>query len=236
MPCDTFDFRVFSTGVPLNQKNELLLAHLRGDVDFEVNLAEYHRRAKSTKPKVDPRSVSASRALAGQSGDRKRKSEGGQNGDRQRKRDGGQNGDRQRKREGGQNGDRQRKREGGQNGDREDKRKAGRAGDVEDKRKAGREGGRAGDVEDKRKAGRAGKSEDKRKAGRAGNLTKSAAARRRHGHDDDAVIAPTTSIPGRASVRDRIDKARGMTVRQAIRLKFYNRDRLKVTRLQGIYV
>ena len=96
MPCDTFDFRVYSTGVPLNQKNELLLAHLRGDVDFEVNLAEYHRRAKSTKPKVDPRSVSLSRALAGQSGDRKRKSEGGQNGDRQRKREGGQNGDRQR--------------------------------------------------------------------------------------------------------------------------------------------
>jgi hypothetical protein len=116
MPCDTFDFRVYSTGVPLNQKNELLLAHLRGDVDFEVNLAEYHRRAKSTKPKVDPRSVSLSRALAGQSGDRKRKSEGGQNGDRQRKR------------AGGQNGDRQRKREGGQNGDREDKRKAGREG------------------------------------------------------------------------------------------------------------
>ena len=102
MPCDTFDFRVFSTGVPLNQKNELLLAHLRGDVDFEANLAEYHRRAKSTKPKVDPRSVSASRALAGQSG--------------------GQSGDRKRKSEGGQNGDRQRKREGGQNGDREDKR------------------------------------------------------------------------------------------------------------------
>jgi hypothetical protein len=92
MPCDTFAFRVFSTGVPLNQKNELLLAHLRGDVDVETNLAEYHRRAKSTKPKADPRSVSSSRALAGQSGDRKRKSEGGQNGDRQRKREGGRNG------------------------------------------------------------------------------------------------------------------------------------------------
>jgi hypothetical protein len=92
MPCDTFDFRVFSTGVPPNQNNELLLAHLRGDVDFETNLAEYHRRANSTKPKADPRSVSSSRALAGQSGDRKRKSEGGQNGDRQRKREGGQNG------------------------------------------------------------------------------------------------------------------------------------------------
>jgi hypothetical protein len=191
MPCDTFDFRVFSTGVPLNQKNELLLAHLRGDVDFETNLAEYHRRAKCTKPKADPRSVSSSRTLAGQSGNRKRKSEGGQNGDRQRKRDGGQNGDRERKREGG------------------------RAGDPEDKRKEGREGGRAGN------------SENKRKAGRAGNLTQSVAARRRHGHDDDALISPTTGIPGRASVRDRISRAKGMTIRQAIRLKMYITRSLK---------
>ena len=175
MPCDTFDFRVYSTGVPLNQKNELLLAHLRGDVDFEVNLAEYHRRAKSTKPKVDPRSVSLSRALAGQSGDRKRKSEGGQNGDRQRKR------------------------------------KAGRAGDVEAKRKAGR----AGDVE------------AKRKAQRASNLAHSAATRRRHGHDDDALISPTSCIPGHASVRDRIDRAKGMTVRQAIQLTIYTTRSLK---------
>ena len=37
----------------------------------------------------------------------------------------------------------------------------------------------------------------------------------------------TTSIPGRASVRDRIDKARGMTVRQTIRLKFYTPRSLK---------
>jgi hypothetical protein len=65
MPCNTFDFRVFSTGVPLNQKNEVLLAHLRGDVDFEVYLAEYHRRAKFTKPKVDPRSVSGGVARVG---------------------------------------------------------------------------------------------------------------------------------------------------------------------------
>jgi hypothetical protein len=43
-----------STGVPLNEKSELLLAHLRGDIDFEANLAEYYRRAKSTKPKADP--------------------------------------------------------------------------------------------------------------------------------------------------------------------------------------
>ena len=52
-------------------------------------------------------------------------------------------------------------------------------------------------------------------------VTRSAAARRLHGHDDDAFISPTTSIPGRASVRDRIDRAKGMTVRQAIRLTFY---------------
>ena len=100
--------------------------------------------------------------------------------------------------------DRQRKREGGQNGDREDKRKAGRAGDVEDKRKAGREGGRAGDAD------------VKRAARVSSGLTRSAVARRRHGHDDDAFISPTTSIPGRASVRDRINRAKDMTVRQAI--------------------
>ena len=99
---------------------------------------------------------------------------------------------------------------------REGGRTGGRAGDVEDKRKAGQ----AGDVEDKRKAGRAGDAEAKRKAGRAGNLTHSAAARRRHGHDDDAFICPTSCIPGRASVRDRIDRAKRMTVIQAVRLKF----------------
>ena len=58
-------------------------------------------------------------------------------------------------------------------------------------------------------------------------LTRSAAARRLHGHDDDALISPTTSIPGRASVRDRIDRAKGMTVNQAIRLKFYTTRSLK---------
>ena len=102
---------------------------------------------------------------------------------------------------------------------------------VEDKRMAGREGGRtggrAGDVEDKRKAGRAGDAEDKRKAGRAGNLSHSAAARQRHGHDDDAFISPTSCIPGRASVRDRIDRAKGMAVRQAIQLKLYTTRSLK---------
>ncbi len=58
-------------------------------------------------------------------------------------------------------------------------------------------------------------------------MSRTAAARRRHGHDDDAFISPTTSIPGRASVRDRIYRAKGMTVRQAIRLKFYTTRSLK---------
>jgi hypothetical protein len=56
---------------------------------------------------------------------------------------------------------------------------------------------------------------------------RSATARRLHGHDDDAFIPPTTSIPGRATVRDRIDRARSMTVRQAIRLKIYTTRSLK---------
>ena len=99
---------------------------------------------------------------------------------------------------------------GGESGDRERK-----GGDRSQQQAAGREGGRAGDVE------------DKRKAGRAGNLAHSAAARRRHGHDDDALIAATTSIPGRASVRDRIDRAKGMAVRQAIQLKLYTMRSLK---------
>ncbi len=47
----------------------------------------------------------------------------------------------------------------------------------------------------------------------------------RHGHDDDAVISPTTSIPGLASLRARIDRVRGMTVHQAIRLQFYTLER-----------
>ena len=98
-------------------------------------------------------------------------------------------------------------------------REGGRAGDVEDKRKAGREGGRAGDVADKRKAGREG--------GETSALSRSAAARRSRGQDDAAIIAATTNIPGRASVRDRIDRAKGMAVRQAIQLKIYTTRSLK---------
>ena len=92
--------------------------------------------------------------------------------------------------------------------------------DDREHRAAGREGGQAGDVEDKRKAGReggrAGDAAVKRAARASSGLTRSAAARRLHGHDDDAFISPTTSIPGRASVRDRINRAKDMTVRQAI--------------------
>ena len=99
------------------------------------------------------------------------------------------------------------------------------------KRAAGREGGRAGDVEDKRKAGRAGDVEDKRKAGQEGGqssgLARGAAARRRRGQDDAAFISPTSNIPGHASVRDRISRAKGMAVRQAIQLKLYTTRSLK---------
>ena len=63
-PSDNFDFGVFGKGTPLNPKNELLLAHLRGDEDFEEQLVEYHSRAKAKKPKADPKSISSSRTLA----------------------------------------------------------------------------------------------------------------------------------------------------------------------------
>jgi len=86
---------------------------------------------------------------------------------------------------------------------------------------------RAGDVEAKRKAGRDGDAAVKRAAGVSSGLTRSAAARRRHGHDDDALIDATTNIPGHASVRDRIDRAKGMAVRQAIQLKIYTTRSLK---------
>ena len=104
----------------------------------------------------------------------------------------------------GENGDRKRKREGGENGDRDRK-----GGDRAQQQAAGREGGRAGDVEDKRKGGQS--------SGRA----RGAAARRRHGHDDAATIAATANISRFSSVRDRVEKANGMTVIQAIRLNIY---------------
>ncbi len=145
---------------------------------------EYHSRAKAKKPKADPKSISSSRTLAGQSSDRKRKREGGENGDRKRK-----------------------------------------GGDRSQQQAVGREGGRAGDVEDKRKAGRAGDVEDKRKAGREGGessgLARGTAARRRRGQNDAATIAATANIARFSSVRDRVEKANGMTVIEAIELNIY---------------
>ncbi len=140
MPSEKFDFGVFGCGKLLDEKNELLLAHLRGDADFEENLAEYHRCREAKKPKADPARVSSARALAGEKGDRKRKRERGENGDRDRK-----------------GGDRaQQPAPAGRKGGRanvEDKRKAGRAGDADDKRGAGRSSGVAGGAAARRRRG-----------------------------------------------------------------------------------
>ena len=113
---------------------------------------------------------------------------------------------------GGENGDRERK-----GGDRSQQQAARRAADVEEKRATGR----AGDAEDKRKAGRAGDVEDKRGAEQSSGVARGAAARRRRGQDDDATIAATANISRFSSVRDRVEKANGMTVIQAIRLNIY---------------
>jgi hypothetical protein len=61
----------------------------------------------------------------------------------------------------------------------------------------------------------------KRAARRLSGLTRSAAARRLHGHNDAATIAATTNISRFRSVRDRVEKANGMTVIQAIELNIY---------------
>jgi len=81
--------------------------------------------------------------------------------------------------------------------------------------------GRAGDAEDKRKAGRAGDVEDKRSAEQSSGVARGAAARRRRGQDDAASIAATATISRFSSVRDRVDKAKGVTVLQAIPLNTY---------------
>ena len=52
-------------------------------------------------------------------------------------------------------------------------------------------------------------------------MSRAAAARRRHGQDDDATIAATANISRFSSVRDRVEKANGMTVIQAIELSIY---------------
>jgi hypothetical protein len=87
------------------------------------------------------------------------------------------------------------------------------------RRRGQAQGGRAGDVEDKRKAGREG--------GESSGLSRTAAARRRHGQDDDATIAATANISRFSSVRDRVEKANGMTVIQAIELNIYTMRTLR---------
>ncbi len=58
-PSDKLAFRVFGTGrgmpFKLSPKNELLLAHLRGEQDFQEQLvdSEYHSKTKTKKPKAD---------------------------------------------------------------------------------------------------------------------------------------------------------------------------------------
>ena len=102
----------------------------------------------------------------------------------------------------GENGDRKRKREMGKNGDR--KREGGENGDRDRK---------GGDRAQQQVAGREGGQSSKRARG--------AAARRRRGQDDAATIAATANISRFSSVRDRVEKANGMTVIQAIGLNIY---------------
>ncbi len=133
-----FDFSVFSTGQPLNFRNELLLAKLRGNTqEYEALFARYLQQ-RSAK-------TSAAKREAGEAGCRKRKAAGGENGDPNKK-----GGSRAQQQAAGQAGSRaggvEQKRKAGEAGSRaggiEQKRKAGEAGNVELKRKAGGAGGR----------------------------------------------------------------------------------------------
>ena len=174
-----FDFSVFSTGQPLNFRNELLLAKLRGNTqEYEALFARYLQQ-RSAK-------TSAAKREAGEAGCRKRKAAGGENGDQNKK-----GGSRAQQQAAGQ--------AGGKAGDVEQKRKAGeagsRAGGVEQKRKANQAGG----VEQKRKAGEAGNVELKRKAGGAGGRTsgtsRAAESGRRRGYGDQDVLQRGTKVP-----------------------------------------
>jgi hypothetical protein len=88
----------------------------------------------------------------------------------------------------------------------------------------GREGGRAGDART-----------SARPSGESSGLTRSAAARRRRGQDDAATIAATANISRLSSFRNRVEKASGMTVIQAIELSicvlFEATNRLGISRL-----
>ena len=186
-----FDFSVFSTGQPLNFRNELLLAKLRGNTqEYETLFARYLQQ-RSAKTSVAKRE-------AGEVGCRKRKAAGGENGDPNKK-----GGSRAQQQASGQAGSRA--------GGVEQKRRAGEAGHVEQKRKAGEAGSRAGGVEQKRKANQAGGVEQKRKAGEAGNVelkrkaggaggrtsgtSRAAESGRRRGYGDQDVLQRGTKVP-----------------------------------------
>ena len=79
-----------------------------------------------------------------------------------------------------------------------------------------REGGENGDRDRK-----GGDRAQQQVAGQSSGRARGAAARRRLGQDDAATIAATTNISRFSSVRDRVEKANGMTVIQAIGLSIY---------------
>jgi hypothetical protein len=128
---------VFSTGQPLNFRNELLLAKLRGNTqEYEALFARYLQQ-RSAK-------TSAAKREAGEAGCRKRKAAGGENGDPNEK-----GGSRAQQQAAGQAGSRA--------GGVEQKRKAGeagsRAGGVAQKRQAGQTSGTSRAAESGRRRG-----------------------------------------------------------------------------------
>jgi ribosomal protein L15E len=95
---------------------------------------------------------------------------------------------------------------------------------------AGRE---SGDRKRKREGGVSTQRWRSNAAARLSGLTRSAAARRLHGHDDAATIAATTNISRFSSVRDRVEKANGMAVIQAIELNIYTLRTLRSDEAAG---
>jgi hypothetical protein len=193
-----FDFSVFSTGQPLNFRNELLLAKLRGNTkEYETLFARYLQQ-RSAK-------TSVARREAGEVGCRKRKADGGENGDPNKK-----GGSRLQQQAAGT--------AGGKAGDVEQKRKAGeagsRAGGVEQKRKANQAGG----VEQKRKAGEAGNVELKRKAGQTSGTSRAAESGRRRGYGDQDILQQGTKAPLArfAHIVNRIACVVGKSVKDAL--------------------
>ena len=218
-----FDFSVFSTGEPLNFRNELLLTKLRGNTqEYDALFARYLQQQSGK--------TSAAKRQAGEVGCRKRKAAGGENGDPNKK--GGSGAQQQ---AAGQAGSRaggvEQKRKANQAGGVEQKRKAGQAGDVVQKRKAGVAGSRAGGVEQKRKAGvagsRAGGVTQKRKAGEAGGTSRAAESGWRRGYGDEDVLQRGTKAPQArfAHIVNRIACVVGKSVKDALATTIGTADR-----------